>query len=100
MTEEQYMNARRIPARINARQVAWELKLKPEDLSICGVRRLVPPLNDFAKGVVRYWAAVEILSIKEDRARMIRITREIYLHWRNRGSRRRGGAATPDPISP
>lgn len=91
MTEDQYITLDRIPARLTGQMVGWELKLRPEDLNIPEVRRLVPALNDFGKGVVRYWAAVEILAIKQDRARLVRITRAVYTYWRNRNSRRKNG---------
>ncbi len=78
-----------IPARINATMVAALLGMKPEDLSIPAVKKLVPPLNDIGPGIVRYWSTAEVLAIGEDSRKLRQITQVIYQYWKARSAAKR-----------
>jgi hypothetical protein len=78
-----------IPARINATWTAEFLGVKPGDLSIPAVKKLVPPLNDIGPGIVRYWSAAEVLAIGEDSRKLRQITQVIYEYWKTRSAAKR-----------
>jgi hypothetical protein len=89
MTPDQirFMQRHRIPARLYREEAALILGLKPHDLNIPAVRKLVPPLN-WEKGAVKYWATVDLEAIWGDRKKLAQISCAICSHWKdfNNGS--------------
>lgn len=75
-----FLNRRRLSARLYAEEVAVYLGLKPHDLGIPAVRRLLPPLCE-EQGTVKYWATVNVEAAWRNRTLLARITRAINEHW-------------------
>jgi hypothetical protein len=76
-----------IPARLYIEQTATLLGVKPHDLEIPAVRKIIPPLI-LEKNAVKYWARVDLEAIWYDRRKLMLISLAICAHWRkeNHGS--------------
>ena len=83
----------RLPARLNAAQAAWLLNVNASDIPILIAKRLLKPLGDPARNAAKYFAAVEILNLANDRNWLAKATDVLHQYWRNKRARRNQGGA-------
>ena len=76
-----------LPARLSAAQVAAVLGFKKHDILALTDARLLKPLGDPDPYSSRYFAAVEICALKEDRNWLSRATNLIYGRWKSKNRR-------------
>ena len=87
------------PARFTAKQAAWALNCQFHGIPVLIAARLLKPLGSPQLNGTKYFCAVEIRELAQDRAWLARMTNAIYDHWRC-GNRRRNNGARPAPSSP
>lgn len=89
----QFLNARRIKARLLAEETAWLLGFPPENISILVKAGFLKPLGGSPppQQAVKYFAAVEIEKLAKDTAFLHRATKFIYAYWKTQNSARRIG---------
>lgn len=83
----------RLPARLDAAQTAALLGFQPHDIPVLARLGLLKPLGRPAPNSVRYFAAVEIDSLREDREWLDKATRAIGRCWQEKN---RPGRAQPE----
>lgn len=88
-----------LPARLNAEQVAALLGFAPHDIPTLTARGLLKPLVKRDVKTVKYYAAVELLTLRSDIAWLAKASQSVNDHWRTKNSRRRS-AAMPIPNAP
>ena len=89
MREEQDQFLRlwgQVPARLHAEEVAWALNCHPDDIPKLVAVRLLKPLGNPQPNSVKYFAAVEIMEIRNDRAWLARITNALNQHWQKKNA--------------
>ena len=66
------------PARMTAAQAADFLGFEKDDLALLAREGLLPPLGRPGPNAVKYYAAVEVAALWQDRARLDRATQLLY----------------------
>jgi hypothetical protein len=74
----------RLPARLDAAQTAALLGFQPHDIPVLTSSGLLKPLGRPAPNSIRYFAAVEIDRLREDREWLDKATRAIGRHWQEK----------------
>lgn len=80
--EYQFLSKRRIPARLYIEEAAIFLGVKPHDLEIPAVRKIVPPLI-LEKNAVKYWARADLEAVWHDRRKLVLISHAICAFWKH-----------------
>ena len=88
--QQQFLNLRQLPARLNVQHVAWLLNCPEHDVPVLVAGRLLKPLGNPPPSAVKYFATVEILESMKDRAWLSKVTVAVTTHWRNQNARKRG----------
>jgi hypothetical protein len=89
MKEEQYQFLRllgQLPARLTAEQAAWALNCQPHDIPVLVVARLLKPLGNPPPMAVKFFAALELLELAQDRTWLAKVTNALNQHWQKRNS--------------
>jgi hypothetical protein len=81
------LNCHRLPARLNATEVAVLLGFKEHDIAPLVAVRLLVPLGKPVQNSPKYFAAVEILARAEDRNWLSEATRALAKHWLRKNQR-------------
>ncbi len=81
-----------LPARLTAEQVAWVINCQPHDIPVLVTARLLKPLGNVPANSVKYFAAVEVLELVQDRTWLAKMTSTITQHWQAKNRRRRSTA--------
>jgi len=91
MKEEQHQFLRllnQLPARLTAEQAAWVLNCQPHDVPILVASRLLKPLGNPPPNSVKYYAALELLELVEDRTWLAKVTNALNQHWQKRNAKK------------
>src|SRR5689334_7932696 len=73
-----------IPARLTVEQTAWILNFQPHDIPFLVAERDLKPLGNPPPNGIKYFAACEILLLREDKAWLSRATNHIHAVWRRK----------------
>lgn len=84
----------RLPARLDAAQTAALLGFQPHDIPVLTRLGLLKPLGRPAPNSTRYFAAIEIDRLREDREWLDKATRAIGRRWQEKN---RTLVTKPDP---
>lgn len=74
----------RLPARLDAPQAALLLGFAVHDVPVLIKARLLKPLGSPAPNGVKWFSAVELETLAQDRAWLDRATKTVQAHWRCR----------------
>jgi hypothetical protein len=75
-----------LPARLTAEQAAWVINCQPADVPILVAARLLKPLGAPPTHSVKYFAALEVLELMQDRTWLAKVTNALNQHWRKRNA--------------
>lgn len=81
----------RLPARLTAEQAAWVINCQPHDVPVLVAARLLKPLGNPVQNAVKYFAAIDLLELMEDRAWLTKVTAAINQHWQKKNHRNKTG---------
>ncbi len=84
--------AKDLPARLLAAQVAKLLNCTPEDVAILVSTGKLRPLGRPNPNAVKFFSAVEVISMLADREWLDDATKTIGQYWRRKNARRNGFA--------
>ena len=85
------LNCRRLPARLNTTEAAVLLGFQEHDIPTLVAAKCLSPLGRPAPNAPKYFAAVEILAVGQDRDWLERATKALAKFWaeKNHGKRAR-----------
>jgi hypothetical protein len=97
MSPEQvaFLNQRRLPFRLTAKQVGWLLGFTIYDITVLTSRRFLKPVGKPAPNSTKYFAMAQIVELQADVKWMDRATAMLNLHWREKN-----GGRTPRETMP
>ena len=78
-----------LPARLTAEQAAWVLNCQPHDIPALVNAKLIKPLGNPSQNSTKFFATVDILELKQDRARLFKMTNVIAQHWQKQNARKK-----------
>ncbi|KAF0178502.1 MAG: Uncharacterized protein FD161_1807 [Limisphaerales bacterium] len=81
---EKLLTTERLPARVNADQVAALLGMQASDIQILARSRLLKPLGNPARNGSKYFATCMILRLAEDERWLARASDAIVAHHHQR----------------
>jgi len=84
------LNCRRLPARLNTTEAAVLLGFQEHDMAPLMAAKCLSPLGRPAPNSPKYFAAVEICALAQDRDWLDRATRMLANHWAKKNSRKAG----------
>ncbi|MCP5523224.1 MAG: hypothetical protein H7A46_16945 [Verrucomicrobiales bacterium] len=79
------------PARLDAEQAAWFLGFHPHDIPVLVAVGLLRPLGKPRPNATKYFAAVELESLRTDPKWLGKATDAIQARWREKNLNRTGG---------
>ena len=82
-----YLNLRRLPARLTAEQVAWELGFEIHEIPILIKERLLKPLGRPASNSPKYFATCAIVAVRDDVTWFDKACKAISRRWREKNGR-------------
>lgn len=83
------LNCRRLPGRLNTTEAALVLGFQEHDMAGLVAARLLAPLGKPAPNAPKYFAAVEVLALAQDRDWLSQATRALSKYWAERNSRKK-----------
>ncbi len=91
----------RPPARLTVEQAAWTLNCQAHDIPILVASRLLKPLGNPPPNGLKFFSAVEILELANDKSWLCRATDAIHEYWhaKNNGKKRPSLLAHNPPTS-
>ena len=87
------LNARRLPGRLNTTEAAVLLGFQEHDITALIGAGLLSPLGKPAHNAPKYFAAVDIIELSQDREWLSRATRALAKYWLVKNSRKTPRAA-------
>jgi hypothetical protein len=84
MNEKPILLVRRLPARLDVRQVADVLGFLPHEISVLVKGGMLKPLGKPAVNGHKFFCAVEVAALSENRDWLDKATRAVARHWRDR----------------
>ena len=84
MNEKSILLVRRLPARLDARQVAEILGFLPHEISVLLKSGLLKPLGKPAANGHKFFCAAEVAALSENREWLDKATRAVARHWKDR----------------
>jgi hypothetical protein len=84
MRTDDLLNLTRLPARLDAAQVAAILGFAEHDMPVLVRGKLLKPLGSPAPNAHKYFATVEIVEHAEDRDWLDKATRAVSKHWQSK----------------
>lgn len=84
------LNARRLPARLNNTEAAVLLGFQEHDITALMAAGLLSPLGKPAQNAPKYFAAIDIIELSQDRDRLSQATRALAKYWSVKNSRKTG----------
>lgn len=84
----QFLNLRRIPARLNVEETAWHLGFLPHEIPVLMASRLLKPLGSPATNGCKYFASVDLEKFRQDAAWLGKASDAIVKYWRLKNSRK------------
>jgi hypothetical protein len=85
------LNLHRLPARLDVRQVSALIGFTEHDVAVLARAKLLRPLGNPAPNAPKYFAAVEIKSLADDREWLSKATTAIARHWRGSNQKKSFG---------
>jgi hypothetical protein len=86
--QQTILNVRRLPARLNADQVAALIGCQPHDIPILVKLKLLVPLGKPPPNGVKFFATHLLEGLMTDPKWLDRITRAVNTHWHDQNLRR------------
>jgi hypothetical protein len=80
------LNLRRLPASLTVRRTAILLGLAEHDIPVLVSAGLLQPLGDPPANGVKHFAAIQILELAGDVARLSKICNTLYEYWRGKNA--------------
>lgn len=71
---------------MTAKEVAWVLNTQPHDIPVLVAARLLKPLGNPLPNSVKYFAALEVLELAQDRAWLAKMTNALNQHWQRKNA--------------
>ncbi len=101
----QFLNLRRLPARLTLAQTAVLLGIGEHDIACLIKTRLLLPLGNPESNAPKFFAARQVEEMTHDPEKMDRIVKTISKHWRTKNVRQTKGvmpedAEPNDPATP
>lgn len=93
MNEKSILLVRRLPARLDVQQVAEVLGFLPHEISVLMKTGLLKPLGKPASNGHKFFCAMEVAALSENREWLDKATRAVAKHWKDRNLAIRSGAA-------
>ncbi len=81
--------AKDLPARLQATQVAKLLNCSVDDVAILSSAGKLRPLGKPRPSAVKYFSAIELMTLLADREWLDEVTRTISAYWRRKNERRK-----------
>jgi hypothetical protein len=85
--------AGRLPARLDADQVAWLLNCQSHDVPVLVRARLLKPLGNPPTNARKLFAADEVLELCRDKAWLGKVSNAIHESWRKKNRSRQEAPA-------
>ncbi len=85
------LDSRRLPARLDVGQAAVLLNFGEHDIRTLCSAGLLPPLGKPAPNAPKYFAAVEVVAMAENREWLDKATKFISVRWRVKNARCKNG---------
>ena len=82
-----FLNMTRLPARLDAAQVATLLGFAEHDIVVLVRRKLLKPLGIPAPNAHKYFPSVEILENAKDRGWLDKATQAVTKHWQEKNKK-------------
>src|SRR5262245_18441105 len=82
------------PARLDSAQTARFLGFQEHDIPVLVSIDLLEPLGKPAPNARKYFAAVEIFELAQDRNWLNKATRVLYQHWQDKNANRKDESAS------
>jgi len=84
------LNCRRLPARLTTGETAAVLGFHEHDIAGLVAAKLLSPLGKPAANAPKYFAAVEVVTLSQDRDWLSQATRALSKYWAEKNSRKKG----------
>lgn len=91
----EFLNCRRLPARLNTCEAAIVLGFQEHDITALVAAKLLVPLGKPAPNSPKYFATVDITAAALDREWLTAATRLIAKRWRDKNRRKNGFELLP-----
>lgn len=91
------LNLHRLPARLNCAETAALLGFQEHDIAVLIASKCLAPLGRPVQNAPKYFAAVEIVALAQDRDWLDRATRALAKHWISKNQRGFSQRAKNDP---
>ena len=83
------LNCRRLPGRLTASEAAAILGFQEHDITVLITTKCLIPLGKPVANAPKYFAAVDVLQLSQDREWLSRATRTISKIWNEKNSRKK-----------
>jgi len=93
----EWLNTRRLPARLTVAQTAVLLGIQPHDVPVLVAARLLTPLGRPAANAPKFFAAFEIEQASRDRSWLDKASKQITQHWKTKNARSKLSIASEGP---
>jgi len=93
----QSLDRERPPARMTAAQAADFLGFEKDDLALLAKEKILRPLGRPVANAVKYYAAVDVIAVSQDRQRLERATELLYQRNRSKFDAQRARESGVDP---
>ncbi len=84
----QFLNAAKLPGRINTEEAAWCLGFSPHDIPVLTARGLLKPLGNPPPNGGRYFSSSEIERLRHDTKWLDKASGTLIKHWKTKNERR------------
>jgi hypothetical protein len=84
----QFLNLRRLPARLSVQQAAWVIGVRPHSIQILVSYRLLKPIGTPARNEAKFFATAYVLRLAEDYGWQDLSTATLQEHWKVKNQRR------------
>jgi hypothetical protein len=82
--QAQFLNLRRLPARVYYEQAGWLLGFTQVEIALLVSKRLLAPLGKPPQNGTKYMATTTLLELAQDPVWLSKASAAITMHWRNR----------------
>ena len=88
-----------LPARLNVEQTAWVLNCQVHDMPALMATKLLRPLGNPPPNGIKFFAAMDVLELAQDRSWLTKMTNTINQHWRTKNATRRKRALVSSAVA-
>jgi hypothetical protein len=86
------LNCRRLPGRLNTADTAVLLGFQEHDIPVLIAAKLLTPLGRPAANAPKYFAAVEVVDLSQNREWLALATKSLTRHWSVKNARKKNWA--------